>query len=76
MPTRLPRWSLRSSPDKRNPEQGEGLTCLECGRHQAADERGWRAYLTVDDADNEEPVEAIVLCPACATREFGGPPKI
>jgi hypothetical protein len=49
----------------------ERLTCIKCGREQVADERGWRAYLTVDDADDEEPVEAVVLCPDCAAREFG-----
>jgi hypothetical protein len=48
------------------------LRCVECGREQDDDGRGWRAYLTVDDADDEEPVEAVVFCPECATREFGG----
>jgi hypothetical protein len=47
------------------------LACVECGREQADDERGWRSYLTVDDADDPEPVEAIALCPECAEREFG-----
>jgi DNA-directed RNA polymerase subunit RPC12/RpoP len=50
------------------------LVCVECGREQVADESGWRAYLTVDDADEEEPVEAVVRCPDCAAREFGAPP--
>jgi hypothetical protein len=50
------------------------LTCAECGRQQTEGERGWRAYLTVDDADDPEPVEAVVLCPGCAAREFGAPP--
>jgi hypothetical protein len=44
------------------------LKCAECGREQAVDERGWRAYLT-DDSD--EPAEAVVFCPDCARREFG-----
>ena len=39
------------------------LKCEECGREQIVGERGWRAYLTVDD-------EAVVYCPQCATREF------
>ena len=48
------------------------LTCVECGRVSFRDaERGWRAYLTVDDADDDEPVEAVVYCPECAGREFG-----
>jgi hypothetical protein len=46
---------------------------VECSREQAADERGWRAFLTVDDADDDEEVEAVVYCPECATREFGAP---
>jgi DNA-directed RNA polymerase subunit RPC12/RpoP len=44
------------------------LTCVECGREQAADERGWQAHLTVDE---DEPAEAVVYCPECGTREFG-----
>jgi hypothetical protein len=49
-------------------DQAERLICVECGREQGAGERGWRAYLTVDE---EEPAEAIVYCPDCAAREFG-----
>ncbi len=30
----------------------EPLVCVECGREQDADERGWRSYLTTDE---EEP---------------------
>jgi hypothetical protein len=45
--------------------------CVECGREQPAGERGWRALLTVDDADDEEPVEALVYCPSCAECKFG-----
>jgi hypothetical protein len=33
------------------PEQGEGLTCVECDREQAVGERGSRAYLTTDEDD-------------------------
>jgi hypothetical protein len=47
--------------------------CFECGREQRAGERGWRAYLTVDEA---EPVEAVVYCPGCAAREFGDGEKL
>jgi DNA-directed RNA polymerase subunit RPC12/RpoP len=46
---------------------GTTLTCVECGRAQAAGERGWRTYLTVDE---DEPAEAVVYCPDCASREF------
>lgn len=44
------------------------LMCVECGRVQADNERGWRSYLTTDE---EEPTDAIVYCPSCAEREFG-----
>jgi hypothetical protein len=50
------------------PTRPTPLTCEECGREQAADERGWRSLLTVDSA--EEPEKAIVYCPRCAEREF------
>jgi hypothetical protein len=50
------------------PDHAERLQCVECGREQPADEQGWRAYLTVDE---DEPAEAVVYCPDCATREFG-----
>ena len=43
------------------------IVCVEFGREQAADERGWKAYLTTDE---EEPAEAVVYCPECAEREF------
>jgi DNA-directed RNA polymerase subunit RPC12/RpoP len=42
--------------------------CAECGREHAAGERGWKAYLTVDE---DEPAEAVVYCPECGEREFG-----
>jgi hypothetical protein len=53
------------------PDLAERLTSVECGRKKAIDERGWRAYLTVDE---DEPAEAIVYWPDCAEREFGAPP--
>jgi hypothetical protein len=46
------------------------LTCMECGREQAAGGRGWRAYLTID---KDEPAEALVYCPECAADEFDTP---
>jgi hypothetical protein len=49
----------------------EPLTCTECGREQAAGERGWRAYLTTDE---DEPAEAVVYCADCVAREFGASP--
>jgi hypothetical protein len=53
------------------PDDAEFLRCVECGREQAVDERGWRAYLTTDE---DEPAEAIVYCPDCAADEFSAPP--
>jgi len=44
------------------------LVCVECGRVERAGERGWKAYLTVDET---EPAEAVVYCPECADRGFG-----
>ena len=44
------------------------LTCEECGREQADDERGWRSYLTTGE---EEPAEAVIHCPDCAEHETG-----
>jgi hypothetical protein len=49
-----------------NGDLAERLTCAGCGREQAVDERGWRAYLT-----DEEPAQTLVCCPDCATRELG-----
>jgi hypothetical protein len=49
------------------------LQCVECHVATVIFERGWRAYLTAEDADEpDEPVEMVVLCPDCAGREFGG----
>jgi hypothetical protein len=47
---------------------GDALMCVESGRTQPADERGWKAYLTVDD---DEPAEAVVYCPECASLSSG-----
>jgi hypothetical protein len=44
---------------------GAGLVCAECGGKSEAGASGWRAYLRDDD-------QAVVFCPACAKREFGG----
>jgi hypothetical protein len=41
------------------------LQCVECGRVLRDRERGWTAYLTVDE---DEPVEAVVYCPKCDER--------
>ena len=43
-----------------------GLRCCECGM-VAQVTRFWRAYLTDDD-----PPQAVVYCPACASRERVG----
>jgi hypothetical protein len=40
--------------------------CQECRRPWLDPVERWRLYLT-----DEEPVEAVPYCPACAVREFG-----
>jgi hypothetical protein len=47
-----PMSSRQVSPD-------DPLVCVECGRDQADDERGWRSYLTDEE---DEPAEAVVYC--------------
>jgi hypothetical protein len=42
---------------------------VECGREQRPGDRRWKAYLT---AEEDEPAEAVVYCPDCDKREFGG----
>jgi hypothetical protein len=42
--------------------------CGECGREQAGDGPGWRAYLATDE---DEPAGAVIYGPEGATREFG-----
>ena len=48
--------------------RAECLRCVECGREQPNGECGWKAYLTTDE---DEPAQAVLYCPECATREFG-----
>jgi hypothetical protein len=45
------------------------LDCEECGARSGESERGWRAALVADDADERD--EIVVYCPACWEREFG-----
>ena len=44
------------------------LFCAECPNVANEYELGWRGFLTDDEY---EPTEVVILCPACATREFG-----
>ena len=39
---------------------------------KTTDGYGWRAYLTVGDEDNEEALEAVVFCLACAAGSLAG----
>jgi len=41
------------------------LICVECGQHWLLAYEVWRMYLTDDN-----PAEAVIYCPGCATREF------
>jgi hypothetical protein len=46
-----------------------GVRCVESGREDDGSEhRGWKAFL--GDADGGD--EALVFCPHCSEREFGG----
>jgi hypothetical protein len=58
--------ATRTKSPARRSSSGRRLrnVCVECGRERREGERGWRAYLTVDD-------EVAVYCPSCAEREFG-----
>jgi predicted RNA-binding Zn-ribbon protein involved in translation (DUF1610 family) len=49
--------------NERTPLYTNRLQCVECGRVSREDERGWTAWLTVDD-------EVAVYCPECGEREF------
>jgi hypothetical protein len=50
----------------------QALVCVECGCRSDEAARGWKAYLGGDSGESgEEEVEVVVLCPACAAREFG-----
>lgn len=49
------------------------LLCAECERESDEHALGWRAYLAGGlDGEEGEVEEALVFCPACAKREFGG----
>jgi hypothetical protein len=64
--------SARTSERERVNAKPDHLACVECGREQRDDERGWRGYLTThEDEPDYERAEAIVFCPECAAREFG-----
>lgn len=39
------------------------LVCEECGATASLYARGWRGYLTIDDA-------VAIFCPSCSAREF------
>ena len=43
--------------------RGGSLRCVECGRPDRDGEKGWRAYLTIDE-------QVAVYCPDCAREEF------
>jgi hypothetical protein len=45
------------------------LQCVECGTVDYGAARRWRAYLGLEDDDVTETL--VVLCQACAEREFG-----
>jgi hypothetical protein len=57
-------------PDSQPVRTWAGVRCVECGRQDdGAEVRGWKAYL--GDADDGGD-EALVFCPQCSERGFGG----
>jgi hypothetical protein len=44
------------------------LFCVECGRVDDDDGRGWKAY---QGAEGDDEPELFVFSPECAEREFG-----
>lgn len=48
-------------------EKPTGVSCVECGRQDRGDDRGWRTYLTVDE---DEPVD-VTSTAARAPTEVG-----
>jgi hypothetical protein len=46
------------------------LRCEECDATAETDSHGWRAYLGRED--EHDAAEVVILCAACAEREFGG----
>jgi hypothetical protein len=46
------------------------LSCVKCDLTEDGFRRGWRGFLTDDEY---APAEVAILCPDCASREFGPP---
>src|SRR5262245_11742835 len=59
---------------ERTPVYTTRLQSVECGRVSREGERGWRAYLTVEDDD--EPAEAVVLPPALRRERIRKPGSV
>lgn len=47
-------------------DAGALLSCIECAREWTDPSERWRMKVT-----DEAPVETVVYCVTCATREFG-----
>lgn len=45
------------------------VRCAECGEPATGPATGWKAYLAGGCED--EPLELVVFCPECASRELG-----
>jgi hypothetical protein len=57
--------SSLSAAGMESPPAEAPLVCAECGLESPPDAAGWRGYLDDDGA-------AVMFCPGCAAREFGG----
>jgi hypothetical protein len=51
-------------------ETSVALRCVECGAEADEIANGWRAY-RAGDLEEDDVVEVLMFCPACAEREFG-----
>ena len=49
-----------------HPEAQAAMCCIACEREWTAPAERWRLKVTDDD-----PVETVLYCEVCATREFG-----
>jgi hypothetical protein len=57
---------FREARRKHGLHRGGNLCCTACGRPDGDSEKGWRAYLLVDD-------EVAAYCPECARTQLDGP---
>ena len=47
------------------------LECVECHKRLSYEDADWQAYIAGDPDNDDDDVEIVIYCPACARREFG-----